>query len=522
MTGFLKTYGTPLISGILPFLAFPASNLHYLAWIALVPLWVHVRHKTAAQTALHLFIAGGIFHYLTLQWLTANIYWAGGWALWSHALLCIALASFWAILGLLWKWSSDRNPRLGAIAPFVFLWGSMEFVQSFILTGFGWSALAHSQSYNLYAFQWGALGGFTLIGMLIVLVNALLGEAITNPAKRLQLLGTALAVVAIVHGAGFLMLRPATYGESPLQVGIFQSNTPLQTKWDPEYREHLLNQAVLKSRVLAEHERVDLFVWPEALVSTNIDTNATQSALASLIKDTRADLFTGAHRSDGFGVYNSSYFIGPEFDFSNYYDKMHLAPYGEYVPLAEYLPFLGRIVPSVTDQTPGTERKTFESHGRTLGPLICFEVLFSPMSQDLLKDGADFLTVITNLGWFGSSNAIPQELAIAKLRAIETRLPLVQASNTGISGIIDPFGRLTGLDRAIDKNGTVFTIREELTPEQTINMRLVGALPLPNAAKQPIPYGPRYWPYIVSGLTILLLLASAIKPKPTDAGPKKS
>lgn len=522
MTGFLKTYGAPIISAILLFLAFPASNLHYLAWIALVPLWVHVRHKTPSQTALHLFITGLVFQFLTLQWLTTNIYWAGGWALWGYVLMCVTLSLFWAVLGLLWKWSPDRNPRLGIIAPFVLLWGTMEFLQSFVLTGFGWSALAHSQSYNLYAFQWGALGGFTLISMSIVLVNALLGEAVTNPQKRLQMLGAALAVAALIHGGGFLMLRPATYDEYALRVGIFQSNTPLQSKWDPELKVDLLKQAARQSRILEKYEEVDLFVWPEALVLMDIESDAARRTIASLLKNTQADLYTGAQRTDGFRFYNSSYFIQPGSNFSNFYDKMHLAPYGEYVPFSEYLPFLGRIIPSMSDQTPGTTRKTFDSHGRTLGPLICFEVLFSPMSQNLLEDGADFLTVITNLGWFGSSNAIPQELAIAKLRAIETRLPLVQASNTGISGIIDPWGRLTGLERFIDKGGNMFNIREDLTPEQTMNMRLTGVLPLPNAAKQLIPYGPRYWPYIVSGLTMLLLLAAALKSKPKDDEPRKS
>lgn len=521
MTGLLKTYGAPILSGILLFLAFPATNFHYLAWIALVPVWVHIRHKSPAQTVLHLFLTGMIFQLLTLQWLSANIFWAGGWALWGYVLMCITLSLFWGILGVLWKWTANRNPRLGSILPFVLLWGAMEYIQSTIFSGFGWSSLAHSQSYNLYAFQWGAIGGFTLISMLIVLVNALLGEAITNPQKRFQMLAGALVVLGAVHGGGYLMLKPATYAESPLQVGIFQSNTPLQTKWDPEFKESLIQQAAVKSRILAEYEHVDLFVWPEALVLTDINSDVARSALGSLVKDTKADLFTGAQRTDGFRFYNSSYFITPGSDFSNYYDKMHLAPYGEYVPFSRYLPFLGRIIPSVSDQTPGTTLKTFDTRDRTLGPLICFEVLFSPMSQNLLEDGADFLTVITNLAWFGSSNALPQELAIAKLRAIETRLPLVQASNTGISGIIDPWGRLTGLDRYIDQNGTNYSIRADLTPEETVNMRLAGAIPLPDAAKQPIPYGPRYWPYIVSALSVLLLLAAVVNPKPADDGPKK-
>lgn len=503
------------------FLAFPASNLHYLAWIALVPLWIQIRRLSTRESVGQCFVGGFVFQLLTLQWLATNIYWAGGWALWGYVLVCAILASFWSLLALLWKCSTARNPSFGVILPFVVLWGGMEFVISFIFTGFGWTALAHSQSYNNLAFQWGAFGGFTLIGMLIVLINALIGEAIVDQPKRIKLLLASVLTLGIVHGGGYMMLRPATFSASPLHVGIYQSNTPLQTKWDPEYKDELVREAVIKSRILAEYEHVDLFVWPEALILTDINTDPTRNLLLSLVQDSQTDLFAGAQRTDGFHYYNSSYFVAPGSGFTKYYDKMHLAPYGEYVPFSEYLPFLSRIIPSVSDQTPGETTKTFSTHERTLGPLICFEVLFSPMSQNLLEDGADFIVVVTNLGWFGSSNALPQELAIAKLRAVETRLPVVQASNTGISGIIDPWGRLTGLDRYIDKNGNNFSIRPELTPEQTVNMRLAGAIPLPDPARQPIPFGPKYWPYIVSVACVATILTALLKPKPSDEHPKK-
>lgn len=494
--------------------------MHFLAWIALVPLWIQVKDRSPRQTSGHFLLAGMVFHLLTLQWLVTNIYWGGGWAIWGYVLVCLTLALYWAVLGFVWKWIAGRLPGACCVPTFVLLWGAKEFTQSFIFTGFGWTSLAHSQSYNLYVYQWGALGGFTLISMIIVLVNAVLGEAILNQSRRIHYLAAALALAMITGGLGYLMLRPASYSESPLRVGIFQSNTPIQTKWDPEYKEALLEQAAMKSRLLADEEPVDLFIWPEALVLIDIESRTSRSILSSLLKDTDADLFTGAQRIDAGTFYNSSYYVRPDLDFSNYYDKIHLAPFGEYVPFASYFPFLRSFIPSMSDQTPGGERRTFASGDRTLGPLICFEVLFSPMSQRLLKDGADFITVITNLGWFGVSNAIPQELAIAKLRAIETRLPVVQASNTGISGIIDPYGRLTGLDRFIDKDGIVYGLNPDVIPEHTVNMRIAGTLPLPNPAKQPIPFGPLYWPYVVSGLCVILFLYAVVKPKSNHDSPK--
>ena len=313
MTGLLKKYGASISSGIMLFLAFPASNLHYLAWIALVPLWIQIRRLSTRESVGQCFVGGFVFQLLTLQWLATNIYWAGGWALWGYVLVCAILASFWSLLALLWKCSTARNPSFGVILPFVVLWGGMEFVISFIFTGFGWTALAHSQSYNNLAFQWGAFGGFTLIGMLIVLINALIGEAIVDQPKRIKLLLASVLTLGIVHGGGYMMLRPATFSASPLHVGIYQSNTPLQTKWDPEYKDELVREAVIKSRILAEYEHVDLFVWPEALILTDINTDPTRNLLLSLVQDSQTDLFAGAQRTDGFHYYNSSYFVAPGF-----------------------------------------------------------------------------------------------------------------------------------------------------------------------------------------------------------------
>jgi hypothetical protein len=134
---------------------------------------------------------------------------------------------------------------------------------------------------------------------------------------------------------------------------------------------------------------------------------------------------------------------------------------------------------------------------RRLGPLICFEVLFAPMAEQLRRMGADCLVVMTNLGWFGSSNAIPQELELARFRAIETRLPLIHSANTGISGVFDPWGRFEVVNGAIGSQGRYVKWEPgELRPNDVRNRRMVGALRVAGPASRPLPIGPPAFPWI--------------------------
>jgi len=522
MRAFLHTYGAAILTGIVLFLAFPSTNWHPLAWIALIPLLLKVHSLTPSMTAKLFFISGWIFHSLLLQWLITNVYWAGGWAIWGYQGICMYMALSWALLGFSWKYLSQRLPRLVALVLIVLLWGSMEFLQSIAFTGFGWGALAHSQSYNVWAFQLASLGGYVLIGLSIVSVNVLLAESIVCKSKRWILLGGAIAVLGIVHGAGYILLKPTVYSETPMQIALYQPNTPIDTKWDPEFMQPLFEQAVYKSRILANESSVDLFIWPEALIVNGIDNPSKQQDIQSLLIDKEAELFVGAQRRDDQQFYNSSFLLRPNGDTSEYYDKIHLAPFGEYVPFADMIPALRNFVPSMSDQSPGSSQKVFDTQGRRMGPLICFEVLFSPMSQQLRIEGADFLAVVTNMAWFGSSNSVPQELAIAKLRAVETRLPLVQAANTGYSGIIDPWGRYNPVNRYIDASGSMYRL-SELKPEETSFRRLGGVLPLPEAALQPIPNGPLFFPYFVLSINIAFVgfaLKHSYRKNHSDTGSK--
>jgi len=523
MIAVLRHYAFALLSGLLLTLAFPAFDLFFLAWVALVPLLCRVLRSSPWEAAAQFFVAGWLFHSLLLQWLAGNVHWAGGWALLGHQLLCVFLGLYWAALGALWTWAHRRAPKMAGAFFVALLWVGMEWLQARILSGFGWSALGYSQGFDLALLQCAALGGVSLVSFLLVLVNALLALLITEPTWRLHRLGALAGVLVLSHLGGWCLLGTPDYGSAPLTVGLYQSNYSQKMKWDWEYAEDMVHRAAYQSARLAQFEQVGLFVWPEALVVRHFEEAAVMQSMTELTTGAHVPLFAGAVRNDREQgrSYNSSVLIDAEGKVVDTYDKVHLAPFGEYVPFERYLPFLKAILLGSVDA--GTEQKVLPVAGRRLGPLICFEVLFTPLAERLRQEGADFLAVVTNLAWFGDSNVIPQEFELARLRAIETRLPLVHSANTGISGVFDPWGRFQPLCAAIGPNGRYVKWEDEpVDPESTVMQRRVGALPVAAAVRPPIPRGCLVFPWLAMAGAILMMAVVLIRPvRPPGGLPKR-
>ena len=505
MKATLQKYGLPVLSGVLLASCFPVFNLYPLVWIALIPLLFGSKNDAPRASAPQFFVAGFVFHVILLQWMVTNIMWAGGWAIIGQQLLCLVLALFWAALGAAWSWLRRRTSALLAALALPVFWVAMEQLQGAVFTGFGWSTLVYSQGPDLLLIQWAAIGSAPFVSLFIVITNAFFALAIAEKKARYQRLGVGGLIIAGAHAGGYLLLDDAKYGDDPFRVGIFQSNFPQQMKWDPEYTLDMVEKAVENSLALAREEDIDLMVWPEALVMGDITDRATHYLISTAVRNGGFHLFTGAARREDGRSFNSSYLIDEEARIIGTYDKIHLAPFGEYIPLSNYLPFVARFVPSIGGMTAGTEPTVMRVGDRTLGPLICFEMLFPSMSHRLRAEGADFLAVVTNLGWFGRSNALPQELDIARLRAIETRLPLVHSANTGISGVFDPWGRFTKVNATVVTQGRLARIREGLRPRDVIMHRMVGAFDLAQPGQRPVPYPPHYlaWSMLPLGLALI-------------------
>lgn len=512
MIRVIRQYLPPCATGVALFAAFPAIHWFPLVWVALIPLLLRCRNATARQTAVQFWLAGWVFHSLLLQWLIANIFWAGGGAIIGYQLLCALLAFFWAGLGVLWAASRRFIPAGLREITFALLWAGMEWCQSRLFTGFGWSALGYSQGPDFAFMQCAVLGGVSFLSFVIVLFSGLLATAVGERKCRWIRACAALLLLAAVHGIGSTLIGKADYQSLPFRVGLIQSDNPQEMKWDWEYSEDMVQRAAEYSRTLTAAGPVDCLMWPEALVMRHFETEEMLRPMSDLTRDTGAYLFTGAVRADSATrkEYNSSVLIAPDGTIAGYYDKVHLAPFGEYMPFASLLPFLRQFVPLDVDK--GNEQKVFTLGQRHLGPLICFEVLFTPMAEELRKRGADFLAVVTNLAWFGSSNAIPQELEIARFRAVETRLPLVHCANTGISGVFDPWGRFEPITGIRGRSGQLFHWNDlQENPAMGIMQRLLGSLPVAAPAAAPVPGGPVWFAALAGLLGLGMVGANAVR-----------
>ncbi|MBI2422388.1 MAG: apolipoprotein N-acyltransferase [Candidatus Hydrogenedentes bacterium] len=507
MKKLLHIPGIPLACGVGLALCFPTFHCFPLAWIILVPVFAMARNASPIRAASIFLLCGWAFHTILLQWLGTNIYWAGGWAVLGMQGLCLALTAYWAALGVLWNRACRHLPPWLGAPCLAALWPGMEWLHSWNFTGFGWSALGYSQGPDLAFAQLASLGGVSFLSFFIVLVNALLAEVWLAKPGRWARLAAAAILIAVAHLAGAALLGTPQPRPEPLRAGLFQPNYSQQQKYDWEYTEDMVWRAAEHSRALIRETPVELFVWPEALVMNDYQDTELLELLQQFTRETGADLFTGTVRYDtgNSASYNSSVLILRSGEPAGHYDKVHLAPFGEYLPFASLIPFLRAIVPGDVDF--GAGQKVLVQERCAIGPLICFEVLFPPMAAALRAQGADVLAVITNLGWFGASNGPAQEWEIARFRAIETRLPLIHSANSGVSGVIDPWGRYEVVDKVLVRGNRVVRIHPDYaTPSAVVQQRRLGAFDVPQAAPHPWPAGPQSAPWILGTAGLLMAL----------------
>ena len=205
----------------------------------------------------------------------------------------------------------------------------------------------------------------------------------------------------------------------------------------------------------AENPGTNLLIWPETALPFYLQGGKEVPApVSELVKKRRVWLLTGAPYYDGNSLgdsdtkvhyYNSSILLSPEGLLNGRYDKQHLVPFGEYIPFRKYFPYLGPVVESMGDFTAGSGSRPLACETARIGVLICFESIFPDLSRKWVNNNANLLVNITNDAWFGNSSAPWQHLSMAVFRAVETRRSLARAANTGISGYIDPLGRMSGI-----------------------------------------------------------------------------
>ncbi|GIX48803.1 MAG: apolipoprotein N-acyltransferase [Candidatus Tectimicrobiota bacterium] len=278
--------------------------------------------------------------------------------------------------------------------------------------------------------------------------TALLSRAVVPAAarRRMGLAFAGLFLLNLGYGLWQLARLPERLARAPsLRLAVIQPNIGIGEKGRHDLRaQHLARQVAMSLDALAQHPA--LIVWPETMYPFSVSAQAQRLALPPLPEEHRTThwlvgALTYAQRADQRQVFNSALLVGPDSRIVGRYDKQRLLAFGEYIPLQRYLPFLRGISPTIGNLTPGAGGLVTLPQGITLGPLICYEDILPALSRQAVRSGAQLLVNLTNDAWFGDTRAPYLHRMLAAFRAIEHRVYLVRATNTGLTSIIDPLGR---------------------------------------------------------------------------------
>lgn len=410
------------------------GNLWFFAWVGFIPLFAALENKSLRQSLVIAYLFGIVFWSLTIYWLI-HVTLAG------QIVLILYLAVYPAVFGCVFYFSRFFSPA-GRLIFLPAAWVLLEYIRSHLFTGFPWSLTGFSQYQNLPVIQIADLTGAWGVSFLVVLVNVALYLILRKQSRvKAALISAAILFLSLIYGFYKLNYKPDLAGAGkPLKISVVQGNIPQYLKWNKQAVDFILNNYKELTEASAK-DKPDLVIWPEASVPGLWgQDNDEFKQVFSLAGRQKINLLTGAVSRLGQDYFNSAIFIDNSGEPAAIYNKLHLVPFGEYVPFKNIFPFLDTIAP-IGDIKPGRDYTIF-SQPADFGVLICFEDLFPELSRQFVKRGARFLVNITNDAWYKESSAPYQHFAASVFRAVENRVYLARAANTGISGFIDPFGRV--------------------------------------------------------------------------------
>ena len=444
------------LSGVLLTLGFPKPGMYWFAWVALVPLLLAVRDRTHRE-AFGLGWFCGLVHYLgALYWIIYAVHQYGGvplaLALPVLLLLCAYVGAYvgcFALVARLWQ----AHPLMWVLGlPMV--WVALELVRAHLMTGFPWANLGYTQTPLPVLIQVADLGGVYGVSWLVVLSSTALTALATRSKGGIT--GLLVFVVCLLGTLLYGSWRLAAVEDrqsaaTPWTVGVVQGNIDQSQKWDPAFQQETLKRyESLSLQAGRNNPAPELLVWPETAAPFFYRSEEKLTAqLNEIVKETGTPLLFG---SPGVTLVegeprfqNRAYLVNGSAILEGFYAKQHLVPFGEYVPLKKLLFFVERLVQAAGDFVPGDDPSPLILGRQPFGVLICYEDIFPELARAAVERGATTLINLTNDAWYGTSSAPYQHLEMARWRAVEFRVPLIRAANTGISSIFDATGRSCGI-----------------------------------------------------------------------------
>jgi apolipoprotein N-acyltransferase len=469
----VKDYVLASISGLLLIASFPRWDLFILAWVSLVPLLYAVRGKDAAQGCILGAVTGLVFNLGLVYWVTVSMTTYGKMNAALSVLVLILLAAYLSLFigGPVWcSCYVERRQGIPVMATLPFFWTASEYTKSWFLTGFPWESLGYSQFLALPVIQIADITGVYGISFLLVLANGVIVVLLESIAQKksvpykLVMITAVLLAASLLYGRARLERYERQEGEK-LTVALVQGNISQDVKWNPAFLDETMT---IYSRLTldAAREKPALVIWPEAATPFFFQSEKPyREMVAAVMRRAGAYLLLGspAWENDGEGrnYFNSAFLVSPDGAISGRYDKIHLVPYGEYIPLKPLFPFIEKMVVGIGDFTSGNTVKNLRFPGGAFGTLICYEIIFPDLVRRFAKNGAEFLVNITNDAWFGRTAAPYQHLSMVVLRAVENRRFVARAANTGISAIIAASGSIVQQSKLFTPAALTGTILKE-------------------------------------------------------------
>ncbi|OFX17082.1 MAG: apolipoprotein N-acyltransferase [Armatimonadetes bacterium RBG_16_58_9] len=492
---------TAAISGALLTITMFRPEAWVVAWVGLVPLFAALRGSAPRQSALYGLIAGVVYFGIVLHWITLF-----GWAAW--ALLVVFQAIFYGAFALVAGLLLPSRIGWWGYVVVPACWTVMQWTRSLGICAFPWGGFAHAQADNLPIAQLASVTGVWGIEFVVCLFSLALADAVFVSGGRKHLAAgvIAAAIAGAVYAAGWhalnsenaakpqhrslgategnsitkarkyentkglddLLFRPFAFSrfrdQNPsVKVAIIQSNLGHEVTPGPDYVAKAYETSALMSFV-ADGDEPDIVVWPESALPVDLTDDGYGKEISDLARKTQADYLVGAYDpSKRSGSYNGAHLYLRAGEKAGVYHKVHLVPFGEFVPLRKYVALFSSYPIREEDVVPGEKHVLLESSFGKIGVSICFESLFPQISRIETQEGAVVLVVMTNDSWFERTEAARQHLMMSKLRAIENRRYLVRAALTGMSAIIDPHGRTAGELRIFERGiltGTIAPLHE--------------------------------------------------------------
>lgn len=477
------------ISGVLLALSFPRFGTPALAWIALVPLlialsgWRGRAGQTPGQPPARAFgyglVAGVIYFIGTIYWTSTVVATFGGLAtpvaVFAMVLLALYMALYPALTALI---TSRVVARAGGIGLLVMpaAWVATEWIRGVLFGGFPWVPLGNSQVTMLPVAQLASVLGVYGVSLLVALVNAAIAIALLGPPRRKWVpLAAAAMLLVFVAGWGIARIRGGVLLRegTPLRVALVQGNIAQEDKWKAGEARRIFTTYVAMTRD-AVRRGAQYVLWPESSTPFMFEEDlAGGPAIRELAREVGVPILFGSdqiERGPAPKMYNAAFLVTPDGNTAAVYRKIHLVPFGEYIPGKRLLYFVSPLVESMAEFAPGASMVMLPVAGVSTSTAICYEVVYPSLIREAVEQGSQLLTTITNDAWYGQSSAPYQHFAMASMRSIEQGRFLARAANTGISGVIDPYGRVVVQSAIFEQAALVSEVR--LLTGRTIYSRI--------------------------------------------------